>query len=175
MSKDVPPVCERVVYKTLNLGALVLFICARDYLIERIIDVWRISERMEKQVKKLDSFAPEDGHIESVLVGVQKLKVSFQDWRGKQLVILFHDVEEFHGMDSEWQCILNQDISEFTTRELENDINEYWFVGAWDENAFLKIRGKSMEIYEVGVSKSIETALFEVGLDYIGEQLPEMD
>lgn len=130
---------------------------------------------MEKQVKKLDSFAPEDGHIESVLVGVQELKVSFQDWRGRQLVILFHDVEEFHGIDSAWQCMFNQDIGEFTTHELENDFNEYCFVGAWDENTFLKIRGKSMEIYEVGVSKHIETALFEVGLEYIGDQLPEME
>ena len=130
---------------------------------------------MKEQIKKIDSFAPEDGHIESVLVGVQELKVSFQDWRGKQLVILFHDVEEFHGMDSTWQCMFNQDIGEFTKRKLDNDFNEYCFVGAWDENTFLKIRGKSMEIYEVGVSKSIETALFEVGLDYIGDQLPEMD
>ena len=29
---------------------------------------------MAEQVKKLESFAPEDGHIESVLVGVQELK-----------------------------------------------------------------------------------------------------
>ncbi len=36
---------------------------------------------MEKHVRKLDSFPAEDGHIESVLVGVQEVKVSFQDWR----------------------------------------------------------------------------------------------
>lgn len=130
---------------------------------------------MEEQVKKLESFAPEDGHIESVLVGVQELKVSFQDWRGKQLVLLFHDVEEFHSMDSAWQCMFNQDIGKFTICQLENDFNEYCFVGAWDENTFLKIRGKSMDIYEVGVSKHIETALFEVDLNYIGDQLPDMD
>ena len=56
--------------------------------------------RMEEQVRKLDSFPAEDGHIESVLVGVQEVKVSFQDWRGRKLVILFHDVEEFHGFDT---------------------------------------------------------------------------
>ena len=48
-------------------------------------------------------------------------------------------------------------------------------MGAWDENTFLKIRGKSMEIYEVGVSKNIETALFKVDLKYIGDQLPEIE
>ncbi len=130
---------------------------------------------MEEKIKRLDSFAAEDGHIESVLIGVQEVKVSFQDWRGRQLVILFHDVEEFHGCDSAWQCAFNQDIGEFIIRKLDNDFKEYCFVGAWDENTFLKIKGKGMEIYEVGVSKHIETALFEIDLNYIGDQLPEMD
>lgn len=130
---------------------------------------------MKEQIRRLDSFPAEDGHIESVLVGVQEVKVSFQDWRKRQLVILFHDVEEFHGIDSALQCIFNQDIGEFTIRKLDDEFNEYCFVGAWDENTFLKIKGKEMEIYEVGVSEHIETALFEVNLNYIGEQLPKMD
>ena len=125
--------------------------------------------------KKIDSFSAEDGHIESVLIGVQEVKVSFQDWRGRQLVILFHDVEEFHGFDSNYQCVLNQDISEFVIRKVDNEFKEYCFVGAWDENTFLKLRGKSMEIYEVGVSKDINTALFEIDLNYIGEQSLEVD
>ncbi len=73
------------------------------------------------------------------------------------------------------QCIFNQDIAEFIIRKLDNEFKEYCFVGAWDENTFLKIRGKSMEIYEVGVAQNINTALFEVDLNYIGDQLPEMD
>ena len=32
-----------------------------------------------------------------------------------------------------------------------------------------------MEIYEVGVSKDINTALFEIDLNYIGEQSLEVD
>lgn len=119
--------------------------------------------------KKLDSFPAEDGHIESVLIGVQEVKVSFQDWRGRQLVILFHGVEEFHGIDSACQCIVNQDIGEFIIRKSDNEFNEYCFMGAWDENTFLKIRGKAMEIYEVGVSKDINKALFDVDLNYIGD------
>ena len=88
----------------------------------------------------LVSFPAEDGHIESVLVGVQEVKVSFQDWRGRQLVILFHDVEEVHGIDSREQCILYQDIGEFIICKLDKEFNEYRFVGAWDKNAFLKIK-----------------------------------
>ena len=130
---------------------------------------------MEEQVRKLVSFPAEDGHIESVLVGVQEVKVSFQDWRGSKLVILFHDVEEFHGIDSSEQCILNQDIGEFITCKLDKEFNEYRFVGAWDKNTFLKIKGKRMEIYEVGTTKYVDAALFELDLSFIGNQLPEME
>lgn len=130
---------------------------------------------MEEQVRKLDSFPAEDGHIESVLVGVQEVKVSFQDWRGRKLVILFRDVEEFHGFDSSEQCILNQDIGEFITCKMDNEFNEYRFVGAWDDNTFLKIKGKKMEIYEVGIAKHVDTALFELDFNFIGNQLPEIE
>ena len=130
---------------------------------------------MEEQVRKLVSFPAEDGHIESVLVGVQEVKVSFQDWRGRKLVILFHDVEEFHGIDSSEQCILNQDIGEFITCKLDKEFNEYRFVGAWDKNSFLKIKGKRMEIYEVGTTTYVDAALFELDLSFIGDQLPEME
>ena len=130
---------------------------------------------MEEQVRKLVSFPAEDGHIESVLVGVQEVKVSFQDWRGRKLVILFHDVEEFHGFDSREQSVLYQDIGEFVTCKMDNEFNEYRFVGAWDENTFLKIKGKKMEIYEVGFAKDINAALFELNLNYIGDQLLEVD
>ena len=51
-----------------------------------------------EQVNRLSSFPAEDGHIESVLIGVQEVKVSFHDWRERKLVILFHDVEDFHGV-----------------------------------------------------------------------------
>jgi len=130
---------------------------------------------VEEQVRKLESFPAEDGHIESVLVGVQEIKVSFQDWKGRKLVIIFHDVEEFHGFDSCEQCILNQDIGGFTICRTADKLNEYCFVGAWDEKTFLKIKGKKMEIYEVGIAKDIESALFDLDLNYIGGQLPEID
>ncbi len=130
---------------------------------------------MEKHVIKLDSFSAEDGHIESVLVGVQEIKVSFQDWRRRKLVIIFHNVEEFHGVDSSEQCILNQDIGGFFVYQTENGLNEYSFVGAWAESSFLKIKGKEMEIYEVGIANDINSALFEIDFNYIGDQLPEND
>jgi len=130
---------------------------------------------MEKHVRKLDSFPAEDGHIESVLVGVQEVKVSFQDWRARKLVIIFHGVEEFHGFDSSEQCIIYQDIGEFIIQKIENEINEYSFIGAWDESAFLKIKGKYMEIYEVGIAYDTNSALFEIDLNYIGNQLPQTD
>lgn len=128
---------------------------------------------MEKQTKERVPFPAEDGHIESMLVGVQEVKVSFQDYMGRKFVILFHDVEEFHSADTNEQCMFNQDIGEFTVCKLTDVLNEYCFVGAWDENTFLKIKAKTMEIHEVGAGANDCAALFRLNLDYIGDQLWE--
>ncbi len=121
-------------------------------------------------IKKLDSFPAEDGHIESILIGVWDVKVSFQDWRGRKLVLIFKDVEEVHRRDYGEQTILYNDVGGFKVNELERDLKEYRFVGSWDEEAFLSLKAKSFEIYEVGVAKDANTALFEIDLDYIGDQ-----
>ena len=125
---------------------------------------------MSSEIKKLDSFPAEDGHIESVLIGVQVIKVSFQDWKGRRLVIIFQDTLEIQGYDSEEQSILYQDIGEFSVKELGNELKEYRFIGAWDDNAFLSIKAKAIEIYEVGAITDWNTALFEMDLEYIGGQ-----
>lgn len=125
---------------------------------------------MNSQIMKLDSFPVEDGHIESVLIGVQVIKVSFQDWKGRRLVIIFQDTLGIQGCDSEEQSILYQDIGEFSVKELGNELKEYRFVGAWDDKAFLNIKAKAIEIYEVGAITDWNTALFEMDLEYIGGQ-----
>lgn len=125
---------------------------------------------MNSQIMKLDSFQAEDGHIESVLIGVQVIKVSFQDWKGRRLVIIFQDTLGIQGCDSEEQSILYQDIGEFSVKELGNELKEYHFVGAWDDKAFLNIKAKAIEIYEVGAITDWNTALFEMDLEYIGGQ-----
>ena len=125
---------------------------------------------MNSQIMKLDSFPAEDGHIESVLIGVQVIKVSFQDWKGRRLVIIFQDTLGIQGCDSEEQSILYQDIGEFSIKELGNELKEYRFVGAWDDKAFLNIKAKAIEIYEVGAITDWNTALFEMDLEYIGGQ-----
>ena len=125
---------------------------------------------MNSQIMKLDSFPAEDGHIESVLIGVQVIKVSFQDWKGRRLVIIFQDTLGIQGCDSEEQSILYQDIGEFSVKELGNELKEYRFVGAWDDKAFLNIKAKAIEIYEVGAITDWNTALFEMDLEYIGGQ-----
>ena len=125
---------------------------------------------MSSEIKKLDSFPAEDGHIESVLIGVQVIKVSFQDWKGRRLVIIFQDTLEIQGYDSEEQSILYQDIGGFSVKELGNELKEYRFIGAWDDNAFLSIKAKAIEIYEVGAITDWNTALFEMDLEYIGGQ-----
>ncbi len=130
-------------------------------------------KRMSELVRKLDSFTAEDGHIESVLVGEENMKVSFLDWKERKIVIIFYDVEEFHGADTSEQSIIGQDIGDFMIRTMENDLYEYCFIGAWDENAFLKIKAKCMEIYDVGVERGVDAALFEMDLSFIGDKFNE--
>ena len=125
---------------------------------------------MNSQIKKLDSFPAEDGHIESVLIGVQIIKVSFQDWKGRRLVIIFQDTLGIQGYDSEEQSILYQDIGDFSVKELGNEFKEYRFIGAWDDKAFVSIKAKSIEIYEVGAITDWNTTLLEMDLEYIGGQ-----
>ena len=35
------------------------------------------------EIERKDSFPAEDGHIESILIGVEQVKISFQTWDAK--------------------------------------------------------------------------------------------
>ena len=43
--------------------------------------------------RKKDSFPAEDGHIESILIGVDQVKVSFQTWDSRKLIFIFDNVD----------------------------------------------------------------------------------
>ena len=54
---------------------------------------------MSNNYIQLDSFPSEDEHIESVLIGCNDTKVSFQTWNGKALTIIFRTsirYQKFH-------------------------------------------------------------------------------
>lgn len=44
-------------------------------------------------MKELQQFPECDGHIESILIGCRMVKVSFQTWNAKRLVLIYDDVE----------------------------------------------------------------------------------
>ncbi len=44
-------------------------------------------------MKELKNFPECDGHIESILIGCRIVKVSFQTWDAKKLVLIYTDVE----------------------------------------------------------------------------------
>ena len=44
---------------------------------------------------KIDQFPSDDGHIESVLIGCETVKVSFQTWNMRALVVIFRRLIQF--------------------------------------------------------------------------------
>lgn len=122
------------------------------------------------EINRLDCFPAEDGHIESVLIGVEKVKVSFQTWDTRMLVLIFNDVGAVTSLHSVYE-----DIGEFEVVSLEEGLKKYTFRSAWSDDSeqtkeVISIVAKEMEIVQVGVGADINSALFDVGYEYIGNQ-----
>ena len=114
---------------------------------------------------QLDSFPSDDGHIESILIGVEEVKVSFQTWNGKALVLIFKDVESVFSTHSGYG-----DIGSFLCKVYKDDYFKYDFYDASSDQSVLCIISKSMEIYDTGYAEDINGAIFDVGYGYIGNQ-----
>lgn len=122
------------------------------------------------EINRLECFPAEDGHIESVLIGVEKVKVSFQTWDARMLVLIFNDVGAVTSLHSVYE-----DIGEFEVVSLEEGLKKYTFRSAWSDDSeqtkeVISIVAKEMEIVQVGVGADINSALFDVGYEYIGNQ-----
>lgn len=122
------------------------------------------------EINRLDCFPAEDGHIESVLIGVEKVKMSFQTWDTRMLVLIFNDVGAVTSLHSVYE-----DIGEFEVVSLEEGLKKYTFRSAWSDDSeqtkeVISIVAKEMEIVQVGVGADINSALFDVGYEYIGNQ-----
>ena len=115
-------------------------------------------------MREIDTFSPHDGHIESVVIGIGQAKVSFQTWDCRELVLVFDEAAEVGS-----RAVLT-DISNFTVAETEHGGLSYTFLDAWDEVPVLCIAAKSLKIYEAGQAQREDTALFNVGTDYLGGQ-----
>lgn len=122
------------------------------------------------EIEKKDSFPAEDGHIESILIGVDRVKISFQTWDSRKLVLIFDNVEKVISSHSVYG-----DIGGFQVRSDENALKKYIFYSAWyDENGVdqevLLIEAEKMEIFQVGIGAEINSAVFDVGYEYVGNQ-----
>lgn len=47
-------------------------------------------------MKELKLFSECDGHIESILIGYSNVKVSFQTWDCRKLVLIYNEVESIN-------------------------------------------------------------------------------
>lgn len=67
------------------------------------------------------------------------------------------------------------DIGEFQVSYSGNGLKKYIFYSAWyDENGedkeVLSIEAEKMEIFQVGIGAEINSAVFNVGYEYVGNQ-----
>lgn len=122
------------------------------------------------EIEKRDSFPAEDGHIESILIGVDLVKISFQTWDSRKLVFIFDNVETVVSSHSVYG-----DIGRFDVVSGKNGLRKYVFYSAWynknhEETEVLSIEADKMEIFQVGMATDINSAVFDVGYEYIGDQ-----
>lgn len=115
-------------------------------------------------MSELTDFSPNDGHIESVVIGVDQVKVSFQTWNCQELVLVFDDVGEV------WSNASMMDVDRLDISEVEKGRFSYSFIDPWDDLLILRLTARTMRIYEVGQAKKENAALFDVGMDYLGRQ-----
>ena len=113
------------------------------------------------------SFPSEDGHIESILIGADTLKLSFQTWNSRQLILIFEDIEEVVSCNAVYG-----DIGEYREVDLGDGRKQYLFYSSWSDEteSVLSINAGGLKIYQVGENGGINSALFDVGYDYIGNQ-----
>lgn len=115
-------------------------------------------------MKELKNFPECDGHIESIVIGCSSVKVSFQTWDCRKLVLIYNEVESVNEKSSVFL-----DIGLYETTQLANGFTECSFYDA-DNNLVLNLVAKSIQIFEVGGKADINSALFDVGYEYIGDQ-----
>ena len=121
-------------------------------------------------IEKKDSFPAEDGHIESILIGVDQVKISFQTWDSRKLIFIFDNVEMVISSHSVYE-----DIGRFEVISVRNGITKYIFYSAWhnekkEDKEVLLIEAEKMEIFQVGIEAEINSAIFDVGYEYVGGQ-----
>lgn len=119
-------------------------------------------------MKELKDFPECDGHIESILIGCRMVKVSFQTWNAKKMVLIYFDVESVQERNSVFG-----DISEYTITKINDEFIQYAFFDG-DGDLVLSIFAKSVRVFEVGGNADINSALFDVGYEYIGGQNMEL-
>lgn len=123
-----------------------------------------LKRMMNSKMKELKIFPECDGHIESIVIGYRSVKVSFQTWNSRKLVLIYGEVDSINDQSSVFL-----DIGLYETTQLESGFTKYAFYDT-DNNLILDILAKSIQIYEVGEKADINSALFDIGYDYVGDQ-----
>ena len=97
-----------------------------------------------------------DGHIKSIVIGYRRVKVSFQTWDCRKLVLIYDEVECISDQSS-----IFRDIGLYESTKLASEFTKYTFYDT-DDNLILDILAKPIQIFEVGDMADINSALFDV-------------
>ncbi|MCI8297826.1 MAG: hypothetical protein HFG22_18515 [Lachnospiraceae bacterium] len=121
-------------------------------------------------IEKKEHFPAEDGHIESILIGVGQVKVSFQTWDARKFVLIFENVERIVSTHAVYG-----DISRYEVLSGSDKGTRYIFYSTWhdedqEEKGVLWIDAEKMEIFQVGIEAELNAAIFDVGYGYVGGQ-----
>ena len=117
---------------------------------------------------KLDELPFNNGHIASIVVGNEDVKVSFQTDEEKvrrKIAILFRNVESIESK----QPICGR-IGTFTETANDNDTVKYAFRAADTDEVVCSITAEKMDVYYRARSISLDIALHNIDYTFVGDQ-----
>ena len=122
-------------------------------------------------LKKLDELPFYNGHIASIVVGNEDVKVSFQTDEEKvrrKIVILFRNVESIESK----QPICGR-IGAFTENANDNNTIKYEFRAVDTDKVVCSITAEKIEVYYRAHSISLDIALRNFDFTFVGDQWEE--
>lgn len=86
------------------------------------------------------------------------------------MILIFDNVEMIISSHSVYG-----DIGRFEIISGRNEFKKYIFYSAWDdengeEKEVLSIEAEEMKTFQVGIGAEINSAIFDVGYEYVGDQ-----
>lgn len=114
--------------------------------------------------RKINTLNASDGHIESILIGYGQVKICFQTWDRRRVIIIYNGVTDVEDRQS-----VNRDVSFYSSHNYTETLIEFRYVDGDNEN-MLRIVAESVEMLKLDERGDINDALYNIDYMYIGGQ-----